>query len=412
MPTIQKRIRLHPVQAAFRRSDAVYRAFCGGIGSGKSWIGAYDLIRRAKRGRTYMVIGPSYTSLQDSSLKSFLKVARELGVVNPSALKMSAPPQLTLTTGAEVLFRSADRPESLRGPNLSGAWLDEASLMPRLAYDVAIGRLRESSEQGWLSATFTPKGSQHWTHEAFAGEKPNTIMFRARTGDNPFNPAGFAEKLLQQYGDTLFARQELEGDFVQLEGAEFPGEWFAGDDLWFDSWPDDIILKVIALDPSKGTDGHGKDYQAHVMLGVAIEDGRYIFYVDADLQREGVTQMCDRTVALCRQFASTGRMVDSVVCEENSTLGLLKPTLDAACVKASYPIPYLLRTNTDPKEFRIRYWLGPPLSRRQIRFRRTSGGRKLVGQAQSFPFDEFDDGVDALATALRRVTEILTAGGR
>jgi phage terminase large subunit-like protein len=400
-------VRLHPVQAEFRRSDALYRAFCGGIGSGKSWVGAYDLIRRAKRGRTYMVVGPSYTSLESSSMKSFLKAARDLGVLDPAAMRLSAPPQLTLSTGAEILFRSADRPEGLRGPNLSGVWLDEASLMPRLAYDVSIGRLREDGEQGWLSATFTPKGSQHWTFEAFNTGLPNTVMFRAKTRDNPFNPAGFADKILQQYGDTNFARQELEGEFVQLEGAEFPAEWLCGDDLWFDAWPEKMELKVIALDPSKGSDGKGKDYQAHVLIGAAVEDSRWVYYVDAVAEREGVTQMCLRSVELCREFGATGRLVDSVVVEENGTLGFIPQAFDAACVKAGYPIPYICRTNTDRKESRIRQQVAPPLSRRQIKFRRTPGGRKLVGQCQSFPHDEYDDVIDALATGLARVAELL-----
>ena len=410
MLTVRKTIRLSPAQAEFRAHPAIYKSFCGGIGSGKSWVGAYDLIRRAKRGRTYMVIGPSYTSLQNSSLKSFIKCAREMGVLNPSAMRLSAPPSMTLTTGADVLFGSADRPESLRGPNLSGVWLDEASLMPQLAYDVAIGRLREEGEQGWLTATFTPKGSNHWTHEVFNTGRPNTVMIRARTKDNPFNPAGFTERLLQQYGDTLFARQELDGEFVQLEGAEFPAEWFAGDDLWFDAWPEDLALKVIALDPSKGTDGKGKDYQAFALIGVRVEEQKFIMYVDAVANKEGVVQMCDRTVELYREFSRFGRPVDSVMVEENATMGLFPPALEAACVRAGAAVPWMCRTNHDQKEFRIRYHVAPPLSRRQFRFRRTPGCRMLVGQLRSFPFTEYDDCADALATGLRRAAEMLPGG--
>lgn len=405
---LTRTVKLHRTQHEFRHSPELYRGFVGGRGSGKSYVGAYDLIRRAKRGRTYMVVGPTYPTLRDSSIKSFLKVGREIGVIDPSLVKLSAPPQLTLTTGAEILFRSADDPERLRGPNLSGAWLDEASLMKREAYDVVIACFREEGEQGWLSATFTPKGPGHWTYDVFASGRPNTALFRAKTRDNPFLPADFEETLHQQYGDTLYARQELGGEFVQLEGAEFPAEWF-GDDLWFDVWPPELQLKVIALDPSKGADGRGEDYQAHVLIGVAVQDGKYVFYVDADLQREGVVAMTERTVHLTRTFAKQGglRPVDSVIVEENGTMGLIPPALDAACAKLGCPIPYLCRSNMDPKEFRIRYWCGPPLSRRQIRFCNSPGGRMLVSDLQSFPFAEHDDSADALATGLKRVTEML-----
>lgn len=356
-----------------------------------------------------MVIGPTYPTLRDSTLKSFLNIARDLGVITQDNIKLSPPPEIRLNNGAEILFRSADTPDRLRGPNLSGVWMDEASLMSREAYDISIGRLREAGERGWLSATFTPKGPSHWTFEVFGSGRPDTVMFRARTKANPFLAKSFVAGLEQQYGDTNWARQELEGEFVQLEGAEFPGEWFLGDDLWFDVWPPEPYLKVIALDPSKGSDGKGEDYQAHTMVSVAVQDGKYMFYVDADLQREGVVPMCERTVLLTREFGKAGslRPVDSVIVEENGTLGLLPPALDAACAKHGFPVPYLCRTNRDQKEFRIRYWLAPPLSRRQIRFKRTPGARLLVGQAQSFPFSEHDDGIDSLATALRRVSEML-----
>ena len=405
MRTVRKVVRLHRRQYDFCHSPALYRAFIGGRGSGKSFAACYDLIRRAKRGCTYLLAAPTYPMLFDSELRTFTSLARELNVLRE--LKASAPARAVLSTGAEILFRSADDPERLRGPNLSGAVLMEAALMHRDAYDIAIACLRESGEQGWLTALTTPRGPSHWTYEVFATGRPNTVMFRAKTGDNPFNPPDFEKTLRDQYGDTNFARQELGGEFVQLEGAEFPGEWF-GNDLWFDSWPGELQLKVIALDPSKGSDGKGVDYQAHVLIGVAVEGGRYVYYVDADLQREGVVPMTERTVRLTRDFGQTGgRPVDSVVVEENGTLGLLPQAFDAACAKLGFPIPYICRTNRDNKELRIRAWCGPPLSRRQLRFRRSPGGRMLVGQLMEFPQGSHDDAPDALATALRRVTELL-----
>lgn len=377
--------------------------------SGKTRAGATDLLLRSKPNRTYLVASPTGIMLSDTTLPMFRTVAQEFGLWG--SLKLTPYPNVMLTTGAVVRFRTADNPERMRGPNLSGAWLDEASLMHSLAYDICLASLREAGEQGWLSATFTPRGPNHWTHAAFATSKPDTALFRASTGQNPFNPAGFAERLMAQWGDTNFARQELAGEFVQLEGAEFPGDWFARPDLWFDAWPETLILKIISLDPSKGTSGRGSDYQAHVLIGVVVEENRYVLYVDADLCREGVVDMCNRTAALTRRFNAEGgsRLVDAVVCEENATMGLLEPALDAASVRAGVLIPYLLRTNTDNKEFRIRYYLGPPLSRYQIRFRRTPGSRMVVGQAQSFPYDEHDDGIDALASGLRCVAEMLTA---
>ncbi len=220
-----QKVRLHQAQSDFCRSDVIYKSLAGGVGSGKSWVGAYDLIRRAKPNRLYLVVAPTYSMLSDSTFRSFISLATELGILNPEEVKKSAPPSLILRTGAEVLFRSADEPDRLRGPNLSGVWLDEASLMSMDVFTIAIGRLREAGEQGWLTATFTPKGRTHWTYEIFNTGRPNTALFHCRTSDNPFLPATFAATVREQYTSQL-AAQELEGQFIDASGTMFNREWF------------------------------------------------------------------------------------------------------------------------------------------------------------------------------------------
>ena len=144
------------------------------------------------------MVAPTYPMLSDATFRALLGLGQELDLIDPGEVKRSAPPSLRLRTGAEVLFRSGDEPDRLRGPNLSGVWLDEASLMPPEAFTVAIGRLREAGEQGWLTATFTPKGRRHWTYETFATGRPDTALFRARTVDNPFLPSGFDATVRRQ----------------------------------------------------------------------------------------------------------------------------------------------------------------------------------------------------------------------
>lgn len=208
---------------------------------------------------------------------------------------------------------------------------------------------------------------------------------------------------------------EYQGKPATLEGAEFAEH--LGEDIWFDEWPTAeagarLELKVIALDPSKGTDGKGTDYQAHALIAVYVIDQRYAIYVDADLARLSVVAMCERTARLTAQFnaAAGTRLVDSVACEDNGTMGLLKPALDAAAVKLRVHIPYDLRTATEGKEFRIRAQVGPPLARGQLRFKRGPGARILVEQLRNFPHDDHDDGPDALASGLKRVAELLSGG--
>ena len=79
-------------------------------------------------------------------------------------------------------------------------------------------------------------------------------------------------------GRTAFER-EKQNSPVNPEMCEWPEEYF-GDGIWFDDWPGRLVVKTLALDPSKGVDARRGDYSALVMLGV---DGQGIIYVEADL---------------------------------------------------------------------------------------------------------------------------------
>lgn len=222
---LNKTIKVYPKQLQFLQSKALWRAFVGGIGSGKSFIGALDMIRRSKPGRLYLVTAPTYPMLSDASFRSFIDVADMLGVVNHAEIKSSPPPSIKLRTGAEVLFRSTDDPERLRGPNLSGWWMDEASLSKRDAFDILIGRLRGGGEMGWGTATFTPKGKQHWTYKVFGSGEADTELIHARTDENVFLPPEFVANVRKKYTAQQI-KQELGGEFIDSGGNHyFPGSW-------------------------------------------------------------------------------------------------------------------------------------------------------------------------------------------
>jgi predicted phage terminase large subunit-like protein len=172
-----------------------------------------------------MVCAPDYTMLARATFRVFCQVASDLGLLSPSGVKRSAPPEVRLRNGAHVLFASTDDPQKLRGPSLSAIVLDEASLMHKDAWDVACGRLRERGEMGWLSACFTPKGRANWLTAKFAPGTPDTQLFTARTRDNPFAPANFDAIVRRQY-TSLMARQELDGEIVDTSAGLFKRSWF------------------------------------------------------------------------------------------------------------------------------------------------------------------------------------------
>ena len=367
--------------------------------SGKSWAGAYDLLRRARPGRLYMAVAPTYPMMRDASLRTFLALARDL-----NCLRGFARSEMTATLGnrAEVLFRSADDPDRLRGPNLSGVWLDEASLMAREAWDVIIGRLREAGEEGWASATFTPKGRSHWTYDVFGREPgPGVALFHAPTRANPFLPRGFETTLRQQYAGLL-ARQELEGLFLEIAGAEWPAEYFP-DSMWFDDWPAKTVAKVISLDPSKGRADKPGDYSA-LVLAALTPDGHV--WIDADLQRRPTPRIVEDGLAHHLAFKASAFCV-----EINQFQELLAHDFGRLARERGIVLPLYGVTNTEAKVVRIRR-LGPYLARGELHFRRGSPGASLlVDQLASFPEGDHDDGPDALEVSLRMLGHLVGQRG-
>ena len=396
---------LHQVQSQFVNSPALLRGFVGGRGSGKSKAGAYDLLTRAKPGRTYMMISPTYRVLQDASLKSFLELGHRFNYISRYWRSDNV---IKLGNGAMILCRSADEPDRLRGPNLSGAWFDEAGEIHRDAFDVVIAALREGGERGWLSATFTPRGKTHWTYEVFGCGTGGAQLFRATTRDNPWLPPDFQESIALQYS-PMRQRQELGGEFVMMEGAEWPADYF-GDFIWFDEWPPhDRGTTVVALDSSKGRGGKSGDYSAFVK--VQCTDGN--LYVDADMRNDrDASVIADTAVELQTIWKPHVFAIEEEFGGE--VLGAL--IFERANKRKLPPMPLVaVSTGGENKQVRIRR-LSPYLNQRRIRFfkrgvkrhfnNKMSDAELLVQQLMEFPAtDCHDDGPDALEMAVRVLAE-------
>ncbi len=200
-------------------------------------------------------------------------------------------------------------------------------------------------------------------------------------------------------GPAAFAR-EKQGQPYNPESCEWPEEYF-GDWIWFGQWPADIVLKTMALDPSKGRDARRGDYSAFVLVGI---DGQGVIHVQADLARRPTTEIVTDAVALVRSFVPHVFGV-----EANQFQELLADELASELSRqglATVPCPIVNKLN---KIVRIRR-LGPYLAARRLRFLRNNRGtRLLVEQLADFPQADHDDGPDALEMAIR-LAEELAAG--
>jgi len=199
-------IELYDTQYDFVTCDDRFTAFVAGIGSGKTFGGAVKGCSLAKPGTLGLVAAPTYPMLRDATLRAYE------GILGDSMELHKGEMLGSLANGAEILFRSADNPDRLRGPNLHWAHLDEGALCAPGTWEVVIGRLRADGGAGPCFVTSTPKG-RNWLYQ-HSGEMR---IFRAHTRDNPYLSREFVESLEGAYTGK-FAAQELAGEFVAFEG--------------------------------------------------------------------------------------------------------------------------------------------------------------------------------------------------
>lgn len=203
----------------FWNSPSRFRLFVGGVGSGKTRAGAVEVLRMPAFS-TGMVVAPTYPMLRDATLRTIIELTTKAQVLKQfNKADMSAE----LIDGKKILFRSADDPDRLRGPNLGWFYLDEAALMVEQAWLIMIGRLREVPGKAWV--TSTPRGF-NWLYETFVNGGNDYTVVKSSTRDNPYLPKEFVPSLERSYTSD-WQKQEIEGEFTDPTGAMFQRDWFS-----------------------------------------------------------------------------------------------------------------------------------------------------------------------------------------
>ena len=208
-----KRLITFGKQTEFVESPSPFIALVTGVGGGKTQAGATKSLKVVgdNPGVLGMVTAPTYKMLSQATIRTYIDVFDEY------ILDYAKGEQSLKVRGGEILFRSTEDPETLRGPNLGFFHMDEPAMSPLAAFLILQGRLRQPGvkHQGWL--TGTPKG-YNWLFQEFVARKRaeyQLITYSAR--ENPFLPPDFIRRLEESYkGD--FALQEIEGAFVVVGG--------------------------------------------------------------------------------------------------------------------------------------------------------------------------------------------------
>lgn len=137
--------------------------------------------------------------------------------VNRSKLRVTA------VTGAVVEFKSADKPDNLRGEGVDLLVADEAAEIDQYAYENALRPTLTDSEDSRMIAISTPKG-RGWFYEFYqrgrSEDWPQYEAFQGPTSENPFINQEDVADAERELPERVY-RQEYLAEFVDETGGVF-----------------------------------------------------------------------------------------------------------------------------------------------------------------------------------------------
>lgn len=132
--------------------------------------------------------------------------------------------ELVLQNECRLEFRSADRPDLLRGFTLDGLVFDEITLVPaRLWYEVLSPLV--AARKGWVLFMGTPRGKGNWVYPLWLnGQKPSPL-WGSWSGPCTDNPLISKEELAvwRATCPESYFRQEYLGEWLDDACSFFPG---------------------------------------------------------------------------------------------------------------------------------------------------------------------------------------------
>lgn len=199
----------------------------GGARGGKSYLGCGWIIMECiqKPGSAWMIAREELTKLKDTTLITFFKAAKELGIADRFHYNAQSL-IVTFNNGSIVFFReikfipSDPEFDRLGSYDLTGCFLDECQQINQKAISVLRGRFSVLKGEGWRTiakSLYTCNPAKNWIYEMFVkpdrqGELPEDRVFiKSLATDNPFVSPDYIENLKKS--DKVTVERLLNGNF-------------------------------------------------------------------------------------------------------------------------------------------------------------------------------------------------------
>lgn len=216
----------HDAQKLIHKDQHRFKIVCCGRRMGKTTCVAAELLKRITRGdygpyESIAVIAPTY-AIADRTADALALITRNTDVIT---ITNSKPRKMKCSlNGIEVVFLSADQPDSLRGYGFSFIIIDEADFIDdRVFYEIIRPSL--SDKQGQMIAISTPRRKNSWFHKMFLQGKENNDeikSFHFPSSLNPYLDPSEIESARQSLPEMSFRREYL-AEYVDEGGEVFSG---------------------------------------------------------------------------------------------------------------------------------------------------------------------------------------------
>ena len=219
-------MRLSAPQSIFLNSlDTKFRAYVGGFGSGKTFVGCLDLLNFAAKhpGTKQGYFGSTYPSIRDIFYPTFEEAAEMMGF--RTKVNISNREIHLYRNGfyyGTVICRSMDNPASIVGFKISRALVDEIDTLDKTkatnAWNKIIARMRLKIDGvvNGIGVTTTPEGFK-FVYQKFADNPTESYsMVQASTYENAmYLPDDYIPSLYESYNDKLIDAY-IKGEFTNL----------------------------------------------------------------------------------------------------------------------------------------------------------------------------------------------------
>ncbi len=228
----------------------------GSVSSGKTYISVvlwYLYVATCESEGSFLMVGKTLKSLKRNVLDLLEKM---VGSENFSYSLSSKEGNLF---GKKIYLEGVNdsRAESkIRGLTLSGAYLDEATLMTEDFFVMLLSRLRVPEAK--LIATTNPDSPHHWLKEKFIdrSDEIDILDLKFTLDDNTFLDQKYIESVKKEYTGAFYDRFIL-GKWKNAEGCVYP--LFADDKKRFIKKsvnPENILFATIGVDFGGNNSAH------------------------------------------------------------------------------------------------------------------------------------------------------------